>query len=71
MAYRNDALEQAAITQIFVIVAKITGNVSHIIFHNHKFLGLCGFIIGYGASAPSSTVSLAVYSTVILGFVGH
>jgi hypothetical protein len=71
MAYRNDALEHAAIRQIFANVAKITGNVSHIIFHNRKSPVYADLSSGTAHQHHPTTVSLAVYLTVIPGFVPH
>jgi hypothetical protein len=71
MAYRNGALEHAAITQIFVNVAKLTGNVSHIIFHNRKSPVYADLSSATAHQHHPTTVLLAVYLTVIPGFMGH
>jgi hypothetical protein len=68
MPYVVNALEDAAITQIFLDLPKGTDNVSHKIFHKPQIPGLCGFIIARPIGRRPTTLPHAVYSKVTQGF---
>ncbi|MDQ1407716.1 MAG: hypothetical protein QOG55_3345 [Acidobacteriaceae bacterium] len=51
MAYKVDAFEQSAKTQIFLKYSKSAYNVSHKNFHNLQIPSLCAFITCAAASA--------------------